>query len=387
MQQTGSRVKLWPFYSDEIRARLDECLAHGDLGSVDGHPAIEEFERAFAALLVSGRGVAFFNSGTSAFCAGLYALDLPAGSEVIVPRRTFRATVTPLYHFGLRPVFANCDAVDGCISPEAVERTISTRTRAIVVTHQWGQPARLPELRAIADAHKLTLIEDCSHAHGVTFDGKPLGTWGDLAFFSCGTTKLVSGGTGGVFTTGSDRLYQRALVFGQPKRRCLLEITDPHLRRLADSGVGVNLRGNPFSAVLALDHLSRLEAIVAGRKKNLSELDEIVAEMCPWMNPIAQRPGSSGTWYKRPFRVSHENATLIESGAKYFGIDIGWQDRPLDVELAPMAANKGIEVRTDPAPEHGVPILLLPARELYSDCWDRSKYVTALRRMNAAIEQ
>lgn len=380
---TVSAPPRWPFYSPGVESELLACLRHGDLGSVDGHPAITLFEREFRSALCSDGLVAFFNSGTSAYTAALFALELEPGTEVIVPRRTFRATVTPLLQFGLVPRFVDCDQSDGCISIEATVGAIGPRTRAIVVTHQWGQPADVLRLRDLADRHGLKLVEDCSHAHGTRVEERPVGTVGDVAFFSCGTTKLVSGGTGGILTTARRELYERALLFGQPKRRCNAEIRDERLRQMSRVGAGVNLRGNPFAAVLAIDHLTHLRQIIDRKNENIRQLDEVVSGCCRYLRPMPRAARwTDGTWYKRPYFVVDGHVPTLIERAKALGLDLASQDAPLDhrvVEIAKRFGVHGVDLR--PVPSDTQPIVVLGTRDLHGDRWDRDAYASSLEHL------
>ncbi|MCR6476510.1 DegT/DnrJ/EryC1/StrS family aminotransferase [Variovorax sp. ZS18.2.2] len=294
--------RLWPLYEAQVLAQLPEIAAMPDLGAVDPHPAVVSFEAAFCLHLGGGRA-AFYNSGTSALAAGLFALDLPIGSEVIVPSHSFRGTVTPLFQFGLVPVLVACDA-SGSIEPAAVQQAISSRTSAVIINHQWGLPADMVRLCALAQQHSLKLIEDASHAHATRMDGIAVGNFGDVAFFSCGTTKLVSGGLGGVLFSRSSAIFDRALVFGLAKHRCLAEINDATIRPLGRLGVGVNLRGYPLAAHLAHSHMKRLDNIAAAKNRNVAKFESILTELFPMVRPL-QRPKrwSEGVWYKLPCRV------------------------------------------------------------------------------------
>ncbi|MCD0495529.1 DegT/DnrJ/EryC1/StrS family aminotransferase [Achromobacter sp. MY14] len=306
-QSASGPDRLWPWYSDDINDELTKVLRQGDLGAVDMHPAISKLERAFEAL-VSEEGsrsfAAFYSSGTSALLAALGALDLPSNSEVIVPDVTFRGTATPCCVMGLSVRFAKTDELGG-LCPQAVAEALSDDTRAVIVNHQWGVPADIDTLCDLARTRGLMVIEDCSHAHGGVYRGRKVGAFGDIAVFSCGTTKLVSGGLGGVLVTRDRLLYERAIIFGQAKHRVAEEISDPRLDAIGRLGVGLNLRGSPISATLAFDHLSKLGQIIEDKNANLEQLTEIVAHRFPALAPLPRREGwETGTWYKRPFRYS-----------------------------------------------------------------------------------
>lgn len=274
-----------------------------DLGGVNIHPSVNELEIKFSNYLGGGFS-GFYNSGTSAYSAAIFGLDLPKDSEVIVPSLTFRGTVTPLFQFGLHPVLVSCDPITGSIDPKSIEMAITSNTSAIVVNHQWGYPAKIEEICSIAEAYSLKIIEDASHAHGTKINGKSVGTFGDIAFFSCGTTKLLSGGLGGILFSTDKFLFDRASLYGLAKHRCLDRITHNDLKLIAKVGVGVNLRGHPIAAHLILDHLNEINKVITDKNKNLFLFKRLLSHYFPFIE-FVERCGSwtHGTWYKLPCHI------------------------------------------------------------------------------------
>src|SRR5436190_2498189 len=180
-----------PPHTDEI---VERCTARGEL--VQG-PLIEEFERAFETRL--GRGTAIATSyGRMAFFHILRALDLPAGSEIVVPALTFWVIPELARQAGLRPVFVDIDPDTFTLDPAALERAITPATRAVVPTHLYGLPCDMDAIGSIAAKHQLRVIEDCAHALGATYKGRPVGTLGDAGFFSFQTLKPLNTYGGGM---------------------------------------------------------------------------------------------------------------------------------------------------------------------------------------------
>ncbi|MDR7454411.1 MAG: aminotransferase class I/II-fold pyridoxal phosphate-dependent enzyme, partial [Armatimonadota bacterium] len=120
------------------------------------------------------------NSGTSALYVALAALGIGSGDEVIVPGFTYVASISAVVYGGALPVLAEIDETFN-LDPADVEARITPRTRAIIAVHMLGNPARLDALRAIADRHRLALIEDCAQAFGASFHGRPVGSIGEAA--------------------------------------------------------------------------------------------------------------------------------------------------------------------------------------------------------------
>lgn len=170
------------------------CQARGEL--IRG-PRIEEFERAFEERVGSGR--AFTTAyGRMAFYYMLKALDLPPGSEIVIPALTFWVIPELAEAAGLRVVFADVDADTFLIDPASVERVITDQTRVVVPTHLYGLPCDMDAIVGIAARHNLVIIEDCAHALGATYRGRPVGTFGTGALFSFQTIKPLNTYGGGM---------------------------------------------------------------------------------------------------------------------------------------------------------------------------------------------
>ncbi|MGH9142129.1 MAG: DegT/DnrJ/EryC1/StrS family aminotransferase, partial [Vicinamibacterales bacterium] len=172
------------------------CKARGEF--IQG-PQIAEFEAAFAARHGLGPAHAITAAyGRIAFYYMLKALDLPAGSEIIFPSLTFWVVPELARVAGLTVVFADVDPRTFNIDPDSVERLITDKTRAIVPTHLYGLPCDMDRLLAIAARHNLVVLEDCAHALGATYKGKPVGTFGSGALFSFQTLKPLNCYGGGL---------------------------------------------------------------------------------------------------------------------------------------------------------------------------------------------
>ena len=189
-------------------------LASGDWST---SPVAEQLEAEFAAY----HGVRFAlstNNGTAALHAAFFALGLGPGDEVISPSATYWATAMPVLSCGAIPVFADVDPETLCLDPADVERRLTPRTRAVVVMHSGGMPCDMDALLDIARRHRLKLVEDASHAHGATYRGRKVGTFGDVAAFSLQTSKLCPAGEGGVLLTDDAAVFRRATALGHYER-------------------------------------------------------------------------------------------------------------------------------------------------------------------------
>jgi len=191
-----------PPHTDEI---VERCTARGEL--VQG-PLIGEFERAFEDRL--GQGTAIATSyGRMAFFHLLRALDLPRGSEIIIPALTFWVIPELARQAGLRPVFADISPDTFTLDPDAFARAITPQTRAVVPTHLYGLPCDMDPIMSLARAHRLAVVEDCAHALGATYRGQPVGTFGDGALFSFQTIKPLNAFGGGMAVVRDQEVARR----------------------------------------------------------------------------------------------------------------------------------------------------------------------------------
>ncbi len=182
---------------------------------------VKGFEQEFGEYLGVAHCVGVAN-GTDALELSLKAAGIQLGDEVIVPANTWVSVAEAVMNVGASPVFSDSLSGNYTIDPTSVERCISPATKAIIVVHQYGQPAMLDALLKLRDRYGLLLIEDCAHAHGAMYAGKNVGTFGDFGCFSFYPTKnLGCLGDGGAVVTNNE-LYANSLRLlanhGQPSR-------------------------------------------------------------------------------------------------------------------------------------------------------------------------
>jgi len=177
-------------------------------------PEILRFERAFAERLGGVRAVST-SYGRMAFHYILQALDLPAGSEIVVPALTFWVIPEIARILGFRPVFADVDPRTFNVTRESIERVLTPKTSAIVPTHLWGLPCDMDEILEMARRHKLAVVEDCAHALGATYRGRAVGTFGDAALFSLQTLKPLNTYGGGMAVARDPQLAARIRMLAE----------------------------------------------------------------------------------------------------------------------------------------------------------------------------
>jgi dTDP-4-amino-4,6-dideoxygalactose transaminase len=227
-------------------------------------------------------------NGTSTLHSAVFAAGVRRGDEVIVPSYTWHASITPILHCGGTVVFCEIDPRTHTADPADVARRITPRTKAIVVTHVYGNVAKMDDLLALSRGHGVRLIEDCSHAHGATYDGQPVGTIGDVGCFSMQASKAMMGVEAGVVTTDDPELYDRMVVLGHYGRVQRLLVGDTY-RDLHEIGLGVKYRVNPLALGLARVQLRRLPELNERRRATFAYLDRALGEI-PGIRPVETYP-------------------------------------------------------------------------------------------------
>jgi dTDP-4-amino-4,6-dideoxygalactose transaminase len=263
----------WPVYSPAAEQRVIDLIRNGQVYDYAGRAPVTELEEEFSRLHDGAHAVSF-NSGTSALFALLGALGLGDGDEVLVPNLTFLASASPLLWLGGRPVLVDSHPEEPSIGPTAILSVLSARTKAVIVTHLFGNPVDAVRIADICKTRGIILIEDCSHAHASRIGQQHVGTFGDAAIYSIGGGKMVSGGHGGLLLTRNSVVRDIALLIGHFKPRSRTDLLNSDLHAYAEYALGGNLRLSPIAAALALDHLRDLNRLSRGRQINVDILAE-----------------------------------------------------------------------------------------------------------------
>ena len=233
------------------------------LGGV-GAPESTALENEWAAFVGRSTGL-LFNSGTAAIHAALYGIDLRPGDEVITTSFTFAGTWQPiLQQLGI-PVFVDIDPRTYTLDAGQIEAKIGPRTRAIIAVHIQGLPCDMDEILDIADRHGLHVIEDACQAHGATYKGRQVGSMGTVGCYSLNSSKILTGGEGGLFVADDPDVIQRARrlrTFGEDIPE-LGKLTGWNFRPYTVHSVGWNYRHQEMPAALARSQLKRLPEYVA----------------------------------------------------------------------------------------------------------------------------
>jgi perosamine synthetase len=236
-----------PYVFEHVSRRL----AEGRISTIDGDE-LDLFERRGAEFFGAKYGAAMC-TGTAAIHAVLVALGIGPGDEVIVATYAYHATVLTICVVGAKPVFADIKRTTLTIDPADVVNRITARTKAIMVLHPWGNLADVDAFVKIREHYGVPIIADASHAHGATWDGKPLGAFFDVVVASFGKGKLISGGELGLLACNDRHIQQAAIAYFHPNR-VPKALVDPELKHFSNA-FSIKYRPHALATSIALRRL------------------------------------------------------------------------------------------------------------------------------------
>ncbi len=249
---------------EEIR-EVVRCLKSGWIGT---GPIVHQFEEMFRQFKGTRFAMAL-NSCTAALHLAMQAIGLQAGEEVIIPALTFAATANAVIHAGGRPVLADCQRDTMNLDVRDVERKITPRTRALIPVHFAGRPCAMEPLLELGRRHGLKMVEDCAHAIESEYQGKKIGTFGDIGCFSFYVTKNIITGEGGMAITDNPEYAEKIKILA------LHGMSQDAWKRYSDEGfvhyqvvyAGYKYNMMDMQAALGIHQLPRIERYWQRRKE------------------------------------------------------------------------------------------------------------------------
>jgi hypothetical protein len=263
----------WPVFAEDERRAADAVLASGRVNYWTGEEC-KAFEREFAAAVGCAHAISLAN-GTLALELALRALGLGPGDEVVVPAKTFIATASCAVAVGAKPVVCDVDSDSQLMTAETARAMLSPRTRAIIPVHLGGWPCEMGPLVELARARGIAIVEDCAQAHGAKWQGRPVGSFGEIAVYSfCQDKILTTGGEGGMLLTNDRALWGRAWAYKDHGKswEAVHERAHPPGFRWQHESFGSNFRMTEVQAAIGRVQLRKLEQWVAARRKNAAAL-------------------------------------------------------------------------------------------------------------------
>lgn len=300
-----------PFAQPEIgQEEIDEVVDTLRSGWLTGGPKVQAFEEGFRDVTGASHAVAL-SSCTAGMHLALLAAGIGPGDEVITTPLTFAATVNVILHAGATPVLADVREDDYNIDVDEIDRKITPRTKALLPVHYGGQPCRMDELQALADRHKLRVIEDAAHAIGARYRGRPIGAMTDAAVFSFYPIKAITTGQGGMLTTNDADLADQVRLLS------LHGLSKNAWNRYSKGGSaeyqvlapGFNYAMTDIQAALGIHQLTRLEAFQARRTHIANQYNALFADV-----PELIRPPVRGeivhAWHLYPIRLQLDRLSI-----------------------------------------------------------------------------
>ncbi|MDR6866306.1 dTDP-4-amino-4,6-dideoxygalactose transaminase [Microbacterium resistens] len=283
-----------PIIGDEEREAVDRVLRSGMMAQ---GPEVAAFEQEFSAHFVQGLPSVAVNSGTAGLHLGLLAAGVGPGDEVIVPSFTFAATGNSVALTGATPVFVDIEPETFSLDPAAVAAAITPRTKGVLPVHLYGHPARMRELVQLTADRGIALYEDAAQAHGAALDGRPVGTFGEIAMFSLYPTKNMTSGEGGMVTVANAELARMVKLL----RNQGME------RQYENEVIGFNARMTDIHAAIGRVQLTKVDAWTKTRQRNAAFLDANLRGVI--VPPVAD--GAEHVYHQYTIRVTEDRDGFV----------------------------------------------------------------------------
>ena len=310
-------------------------------------PAVAAFEKKVADYVGAKYAVAVSN-GTAALHVACLAAGIGEGDEVITTPITFAASANCVLYCGGTPVFADIDPDTYNISPEELEKKITSRTKAIIPVHYTGQPCDMDAILEIAHKHNLLVVEDGAHALGASYKGKKIGSIADMTCFSFHPVKPVTTGEGGMIVTDNEELYRRLVLYRshgitrdkdmmQQYEEQLQQSSDPALQEAADMlrgdvmdpggwyyqqlELGYNYRITDISCALGASQMDKLDRFLERRRQIAKKYDEAFADI-PQIKTPWQQEGCQSGWHLYMIQTMERSRREVFEGLRQAGIGV-----------------------------------------------------------------
>lgn len=308
---TPIRTNLFPAYNtigEEEKRSVMQVLETGNLSQFlgawhkdfYGGPTVQKFEKDWAIKFNSKYAITV-NSNTSGLFAAIGACGIKPGDEVIVSPYTMSASALAPIIYGAVPVFADVDYDNFGLSPESVEKCITPKTKAILVVHIFGNPAKMKEIVEIAKKYNLYIIEDCAQAPLAEYQNQLVGTIGDVGVFSLNYHKHIHTGEGGVIVTNNDELAERIYLI----RNHGENVVEPKGVSNVWNTHGFNFRMTEMEAAIGIEQLKKLPALLEERIKNANYLSNEIGQIPGIISP-SKNDSNKNVYYVQPFKYKSD---------------------------------------------------------------------------------
>jgi dTDP-4-amino-4,6-dideoxygalactose transaminase len=295
---TDKLLAPWPYFAEDELDAVSRVLRSGKVNYWTGIEG-RQFEREYAEYVGVRHAIALAN-GTVALELALFAFDIGVGDEVIVTSRTFIASASCVVLRGATPVFADVDANSQNITVDTIRSVINSKTKAIIVVHLAGWPCEMDKIMAFAEEHDLKVIEDCAQAHGATYQGRQVGSWGHAAAFSfCQDKIITTGGEGGMLVTNDEVVWLKAWAYKDHGKsyEAVYKRHHPSGFRWLHESFGTNWRMTEMQSAIGRMQLRKLFHWVELRQRNAAILTQKFASI-PGLRVTVPPEGVGHAYYK-----------------------------------------------------------------------------------------
>jgi len=289
---------------------LAEAIGSGMLFSPKG-----QFVKALESKFAESLGIAHAyacTSGTAAIHIAVAAIDPEPGDEIITTSITDMGALTPILYQGAIPVFADVDPLTCNVTAETIEPRISPKTKAIIVTHLFGNPCKMDEIMELADSRGIPVIEDAAQAFGAEYRGRKIGTIGAIGCFSMQQGKHITTGEGGLVVSDDPALARRAFLHVHKAWGYGDENPDHYF-------LALNYRMSELQGAVAAAQLPKLSGVVSARIETAGRLTELLEGVPGIQTPVIES-GARHTYWKFCLRVDGD---VIEGGSPALGSALG----------------------------------------------------------------
>jgi len=289
----------WPSYSEEEADAVRDVLLSNKVNYWTGDEC-RQFEQEFAEWVGSQHAVAVAN-GTLALEFALKALEVGENDEVIVTPRTFLASASAIVSVGAIPVFVDVDPDSQNITAETIQPAITEHTQAIICVHLAGWPCEMDPIMALAKQHGLYVVEDCAQAHGARYQGRSVGSIGDIGCWSfCQDKIMTTGGEGGMVTTNSRALWSKLWSYKDHGKswETVYEREHPPGFRWLHESFGTNGRMTEMQAAIGRIQLKRMGEWHQARTDNANAIMESFERYPGLFRVPRPHAHSEHAWYK-----------------------------------------------------------------------------------------
>ena len=323
-----------PFISED---EVDEIVDTVRSGWLSMGPKTIRFENKYSEYIGVQNSIAV-SSWTAAGHLTLEAFGIKAGDEVIVPTMTFPATAEIVCYFGAKPVIVDVEKDTLNMSPEIIEKAITSKTKAIIPVHYAGQPCDLDEIHDLARKHNLKVLEDAAHALPATYKGVKIGSLSDVTCFSFYATKTLSTGEGGMICTNDEEIAERCKIMR------LHGINRDAWKRYTDSGSwyyevvapGYKYNFTDLQASLGLPQLKKVDTMWKSRQNIAAKYTAVLKDL-DTIELHTVKPDRESSWHLFPIRLHlnrlTKNRAQIINELKEENIGVGVHFMPVHQHL------------------------------------------------------